>query len=122
MTLSRRSHATAYIKADPVLLRVAPRRKLPVAVLPDGSVTCESTTSPLFLLETFGAASTFHPAAPSANFGHTCARFLQAEVRIVAESCPPVAKLFMFCFRTPKDKRGNKAIEAAIKSHNKPEI
>jgi glutathione S-transferase len=94
------------LSKDPTLLRLSPRRVVPVLVLPDGSTICESAAIALYLCETFDKDGAMQPPVGSP----TRAKFLQGVVYSAAEGYKATINVFMECFNIEKKDRNYEAI------------
>lgn len=101
------------LRTDPVLLRISPRRVLPVLVMPDGSVIVEAVAISLWLLETFDVSGKLHPRPGDP----TRAKFLQGMVYAAAEGYKATMSIFMLCFMTAKNDRDKAKISEAKEKH-----
>jgi glutathione S-transferase len=94
------------LSKDPTLLRLSPRKVVPVLALPDGSTICESAAISLYLCETFDQAATMHPAVGAP----TRAKFLQGVVYCAAEGYRATMNVFFECYQIEKKNRNYEAI------------
>jgi glutathione S-transferase len=110
------------LKADPVLGKLSPSRKLPVAVLPDGSTMCEAGAIAHAILENFDKSGILHPVSEKIDISATRAQHLQGVVYAVTEGFPSVRNVFRLGFGVPKEKRDNTAIAEIKRTSFKPVV
>lgn len=103
------------VQKDPAVLKISPRRVLPVLALPNGEMVVEAGAIALYFLEEYDKEGKLHPLPGSPNR----IRFLQAVVYSVAEAYSAVVNLFKVCRGVPVDKRDRAVIDPLIEKYEK---
>eukprot|EP00179_Madagascaria_erythrocladioides_P015003 CAMPEP_0198370098 /NCGR_PEP_ID=MMETSP1450-20131203/156544_1 /TAXON_ID=753684 ORGANISM="Madagascaria erythrocladiodes, Strain CCMP3234" /NCGR_SAMPLE_ID=MMETSP1450 /ASSEMBLY_ACC=CAM_ASM_001115 /LENGTH=221 /DNA_ID=CAMNT_0044077633 /DNA_START=841 /DNA_END=1506 /DNA_ORIENTATION=- len=106
------------LASDPTLLRLSPRRKLPVAVNPVGTTVLEAGAISLLLLESFDKDGKLHPLPNSS--GRT--EFIEGMVYAMSEALPCARRLFWKCYNIKKEDRDRETIEKMITDQWHPTI
>lgn len=95
--------------------KLSPRRVLPVLALPSGEKIVEAGAIALYFLETFDKAGKLHPLIGSPDRP----RFLQAAFYVTSEMYKASVSLFLYCMKTPKEKRDTAVLGPMIETFNK---